>query len=108
MLSSSAFAKDYYVSFARGVDTSTCGPYATPCKTITYGYESSNVGNGNAGLIPGDRLLVEAGTYTDFNGSNISLFFAHAGVSGAPITIQCIVPLSCILDGSGHAAQNFS
>ena len=66
------------------------GSAAFPFQTITHAY--------NTAAHAGNVILVNPGVYTDFV-SGDGLDFGRAGASGAPITIESIVPHGAVIDG---------
>jgi len=83
-------AADYYVSPA-GADTNA-GTVAAPLRTITKAYSR---------VVAGDRILVQPGTYTDYQPGK-ALLLDKNGSAGAPITLKSVQPRLAIIDGSGQ------
>ena len=82
-------ATTYNVS-TTGTDNASCGPSATPCRTITYAY---------AKVSAGDTVLVSPGTYTDYT-TGWGIYLNKNGSAGAPITLKSAVKGQAIIDGS--------
>ncbi|HEV7127899.1 MAG TPA: right-handed parallel beta-helix repeat-containing protein, partial [Ktedonobacterales bacterium] len=73
----------FHVNAATGVDSGTCGPVATPCKTI--GQAITNAANG-------DTISVAAGTYSENLSLNKNLTITGAGIGST--VLQAPVPTS--------------
>jgi Protein of unknown function (DUF1565) len=91
-LTSAANATDYYVA-TTGSDSNT-GTQASPFLTITHAYNLA---------VPGDRVLVNPGTYTDYT-TAWGLKLTTNGTAANPITVKSITRGAAIIDGTGQQA----